>query len=39
MDVASGIDRHLDITFITPHAERKRGKVISVGVHIYVCGP
>ena len=24
---------------ITPHAQRERGKVIGVGVHIYVCGP
>ena len=24
--------------FITPHAQRERGKVIGCGVHIYVCG-
>ena len=24
--------------FITPHAQRERGKVIDHGVHIYVCG-
>ena len=24
------------ITFITPHAQREQGKVIGVGVHIYV---
>ena len=26
-------------TFITLHAQCERGKVIGVGVHIYVCGP
>ena len=24
--------------FITPHAQRERGKVIGRGVHIYICG-
>ena len=25
------------IIFITPHAQRERGKVIGCGVHIYIC--
>ena len=24
--------------FVTQHAQRERGKVIGVGVHVYVCG-
>ena len=24
-------------TFITPHTQRKQGKVIGVGVHSYIC--
>ena len=32
--------READSIFITPHAQRERGKVIGCGVHIYiyVCG-
>ena len=36
------ISLNLVCIIITPHAQRKRGKVIGVGVHIiclYVCGP
>ena len=24
---------------VTPHVQRERGKVIGIGVHVYVCGP
>ena len=27
----------LSMLFITPHAQRERGKVIGRGVHIYIC--
>ena len=29
---------YLNNIFITPHAQRERGKVIGRGVHIYICG-
>ena len=28
----------VELLIFTPHAQRERGKVIGVGVHIYVCG-
>ena len=37
------VDMHLKtilavcLVFITPHAQRERGKVVGCGVHIYVC--
>ena len=27
------------VVVITPHTQREWGKVIGVGVHVYVCGP
>ena len=35
------VEFKLLLVVVTPHAQRKRGKVIGVGVrmYIYVCGP